>query len=160
MTTRMTLFLVLVAPSCRVCSSMGPSSRAGLARSRWRRTSSLGSRRRTSELLDMCTSRWPPRETCCLAGGFRALRRPHLLAQEALALVSHGRAGPVIFRRSCGGGGPPRPSDLGESKLDLGEPGIAWYTTWESAASEAKRSGRPIMFVAAATQCHGISGVF
>jgi hypothetical protein len=59
-----------------------------------------------------------------------------------------------------GGGGPPRPSDLGESKLDLGEPGIAWYTTWESAASEAKRSGRPIMFVAAATQCHGISGVF
>jgi hypothetical protein len=60
---------------------------------------------------------------------------------------------------ACGQGGP-RPSDLGVSKLDLGEPGIAWYTTWETAQAEAKRSGRPIMFVAAATQCHGVSGVF
>ena len=54
----------------------------------------------------------------------------------------------------------PRPGDLGASKLDIGQPGIAWYTTWESAQAEAKRSGRPIMFVAAATQCHGVSGVF
>lgn len=56
--------------------------------------------------------------------------------------------------------GGPRPSDLGASELDIGEPGIAWYTTWETALAEAKRSGRPIMFVAAATQCHGVSGVF
>ncbi|MDA0282994.1 MAG: hypothetical protein O3B13_13400 [Planctomycetota bacterium] len=56
--------------------------------------------------------------------------------------------------------GGPRPTDLGASDLDLGEPGIAWYTTWETAQAEAKRSGRPIMFVAAATQCHGVSGVF
>ena len=56
--------------------------------------------------------------------------------------------------------GGPRPSQLGSSKLDLGEPGIAWYTTWETALAEAKRSGSPIMFVAAATQCHGVSGVF
>ncbi len=54
----------------------------------------------------------------------------------------------------------PRPSDLGASKLALGEPGIAWYTTWQSGRDEAKRSGRPIMFVAAATQCQGISGVY
>jgi hypothetical protein len=54
----------------------------------------------------------------------------------------------------------PRPGDLGASGLDLGEPGIAWYTTWETAEAEAKRSGRAIMFVAAATQCQGISGVF
>lgn len=54
----------------------------------------------------------------------------------------------------------PRPSDLGASKLALGAPGIKWYTTWETGLAEAKRSGRPIMFVAAATQCHGISGVF
>lgn len=58
------------------------------------------------------------------------------------------------------GGQGPRPSNLGASKLDLGEPGIQWYTTWESAEAEAKRSGRAIMFVAAATQCHGVSGVF
>ncbi|NQV24779.1 MAG: hypothetical protein HQ518_10460 [Rhodopirellula sp.] len=60
---------------------------------------------------------------------------------------------------ACGQGGP-RPGDLGASDLDLGEPGIAWYTTWETAQAEARRSGRPIMFVAAATQCHGVSGVF
>ena len=54
----------------------------------------------------------------------------------------------------------PRPNDLGASPLDLGEPGIAWYTTWETGRAEAERSNRPIMFVAAATQCSGISGVF
>ena len=36
----------------------------------------------------------------------------------------------------------PRPSNLGASNLDLGESGIQWYTTWESAEAEAKRSGR------------------
>lgn len=54
----------------------------------------------------------------------------------------------------------PRPHELGASSLDIGEPGIAWYTTWDTAYAEAQRSGRPIMFVAAATQCRGISGVF
>tara|TARA_R110002096_G_scaffold24760_32_gene78083 strand:- start:2168 stop:2302 length:135 start_codon:yes stop_codon:yes gene_type:complete len=44
--------------------------------------------------------------------------------------------------------------------LDLGEAGIDWYTTWETAEAEAQRSNKPIMFVAAATQCNGISGVF
>jgi hypothetical protein len=69
----------------------------------------------------------------------------------------------IVLIASCcsnGTGQGPSPRDLGASKLDLGEPGIAWYTTWESAEAEAKRSGRPIMFVAAATQCHGVSGVF
>jgi len=56
--------------------------------------------------------------------------------------------------------GGPRPSDLGAADLAIGEPGIAWYTTWNSAWNEAQRSNRPIMFVAAATQCNGISGVF
>lgn len=54
----------------------------------------------------------------------------------------------------------PRPNDLGAADLNLGEAGIAWLTTWETAEEEAARSNRPIMFVAAATQCHGISGVF
>ena len=60
---------------------------------------------------------------------------------------------------ACGQGGP-RPDQLGTSNLDIGESGIHWYTTWDSALEEANRSGRPIMFVAAATQCHGVSGVF
>ena len=66
----------------------------------------------------------------------------------------------AIFLAWTSHGQGPRPDDLGASDLDLGEPGIAWYTTWETALAEAERSGRPIMFVAAATQCHGISGVF
>ena len=66
----------------------------------------------------------------------------------------------AIFAPASWAQGGPRPSDLGASQLDIGESGIAWYTTWETALAEAKRSGRPIMFVAAATQCRGVSGVF
>jgi hypothetical protein len=54
----------------------------------------------------------------------------------------------------------PRPSDLGASPQPIGDPGIAWYTTWDTALAEAKRSNRPIFFMAAAATCSGISGVF
>ena len=66
----------------------------------------------------------------------------------------------VVTGCSAFGQGGPRPQNLGASDLPLGEPGIHWYTRWDTAQAEAKRSGRPIMFVAAATQCHGVSGVF
>lgn len=54
----------------------------------------------------------------------------------------------------------PRPTDLGASPQPIGEAGIAWYTTWETGLAEAKRSNRPIFFMAAAATCSGISGVF
>jgi len=54
----------------------------------------------------------------------------------------------------------PRPDDLGASPLPMGDPGVAWYTTWETALAEAKRSNRPIFFMAAAATCNGVSGVF
>ncbi|MEM1293725.1 MAG: SHD1 domain-containing protein [Verrucomicrobiota bacterium] len=38
--------------------------------------------------------------------------------------------------------------------------GIAWYSSVEPAFAEAKRSDRPIMFMAAATQCSGVPGIF
>ena len=60
-------------------------------------------------------------------------------------------------RRRTGG---PRPNDLGESLLDLGEPGIVWYPRLEDGISEAKRMNRPILFMAAASQCGGVPGVF
>ena len=68
----------------------------------------------------------------------------------------------LLLPAACGVafGQGPRPYELGASDLDIGEAGIAWYTTWDTAWEEAQRSGRPIMFVAAATQCHGVSGVF
>lgn len=56
--------------------------------------------------------------------------------------------------------GGPRPTDLGASPLPIGEPGIAWYTTWDTGLAEAKRSNRPIFFMAAAATCNGVSGVF
>jgi len=57
-------------------------------------------------------------------------------------------------------GKPVRPIDLGASKLEVGEAGVAWYTKWNDAKIEAARSGRPIFFMAAATQCGSVSGVF
>ena len=42
----------------------------------------------------------------------------------------------------------------------VGEQGVAWYVTWETAVAEAKRSNRPIFFMSAAAQCSGVTGVF
>jgi len=65
----------------------------------------------------------------------------------------------VLFGGIALGQGP-RPTDLGASPQPIGESGVAWYTTWETALAEAKRSNRPIFFMAAAATCSGISGVF
>ncbi|MGY8641812.1 MAG: hypothetical protein ACKVJU_12060 [Verrucomicrobiales bacterium] len=53
-----------------------------------------------------------------------------------------------------------RPTDIGASPQPIGDAGIMWYTTWDTAKAEAKRSNRPIFFMAAAATCSGISGVF
>lgn len=60
-------------------------------------------------------------------------------------------------RRRQGG---PSPIDIETSPVDLGEPGIAWYGRLDVAKEVAKRSNRPIMFMAAASQCGGVPGVF
>jgi len=70
-----------------------------------------------------------------------------------------GRGAPRAGRGGRGGGGP-RPNDLGESNLDLGEPAIAWYPRLEDGLAEAKRTNRPIIFMAVASQCGGVPGVF
>ena len=41
-----------------------------------------------------------------------------------------------------------------------GEAGIAWYSRWDTALAEAKRSNRPILFQSASAQCNGVPGVF
>lgn len=41
-----------------------------------------------------------------------------------------------------------------------GEAGIAWYSRWDDALAEAKRSNRPILFQSASAQCSGVPGVF
>lgn len=40
------------------------------------------------------------------------------------------------------------------------EPRIAWYGTLKSGLAEAERSGRPILLVAAAPHCSGVSGIW
>ncbi|MGJ8657438.1 MAG: hypothetical protein ACSHX6_13395 [Akkermansiaceae bacterium] len=54
----------------------------------------------------------------------------------------------------------PRPSDLGAVELPIGSEAVVWHSTWDSAKAEAKRSNRPILFMAAAHQCGSISGTF
>ena len=53
-----------------------------------------------------------------------------------------------------------RSMDVPDNPQEIGESGIAWYTTWKSGLAEAKRSNRPIFFMSAATTCNGVSGVF
>lgn len=47
-----------------------------------------------------------------------------------------------------------------ENPLAIGDSGVAWYTTWGTAVTEAQRSNRPILFTSAATTCSGVPGVF
>lgn len=53
-----------------------------------------------------------------------------------------------------------RPIDITASPQPIGDAGVMWYTTWDTAIEEAERSNRPIFFMAAAATCSGISGVF
>lgn len=54
----------------------------------------------------------------------------------------------------------PRPIDIEATTQPVGDNGVMWYTTWDTAIAEAQRSNRPIFFMAAAANCGGISGVF
>ena len=69
------------------------------------------------------------------------------------------RGGPREGRGDRRGGGP-RPEELGESDLDIGEAAIAWYPRLKDGLAEAKRTNRPIIFMAVASQCGGVPGVF
>lgn len=54
----------------------------------------------------------------------------------------------------------PKPSELGAVELAIGSESVVWYSTWDTALAEAKRSNRPIFFMAAAHQCGSVSGTF
>ena len=38
--------------------------------------------------------------------------------------------------------------------------GVAWWGTWDGALAEAKRTGKPILLLSAAPQCHGVPGIW
>jgi hypothetical protein len=73
------------------------------------------------------------------------------------------RPGPPPGRPGPGGGPPergPRPEQLGESEAELGSSGIVWYPILDDGLAEAKRTGKPILFMSVSSSCGGISGVF
>lgn len=76
------------------------------------------------------------------------------MKQTLSLLVASALASSALFAQGS------RPIDIEASKQPIGEAGIMWYTTWETALAEAERSNRPIFFMSAAATCSGISGVF
>ena len=57
---------------------------------------------------------------------------------------------------------PPKGSSYGGSVPDSKEvsPGIAWYGVLKEGFLEAKRTGKPILFITAAPQCGGVPGMW
>ena len=37
---------------------------------------------------------------------------------------------------------------------------IAWFGTWKGGLAEAQRTGKPILLISAAPQCHNVPGVW
>jgi hypothetical protein len=57
-------------------------------------------------------------------------------------------------------GPPPRDLPEPEARLKKEDGGIAWFTSLDAGLKEARRSGRPILFVSAAPHCAGVSGIW
>lgn len=57
--------------------------------------------------------------------------------------------------------GPPPPRDIGKDEpLAKGTGGIPWFATLDAGLAEAKRTGKPILFLSAAPHCGGIAGLW
>ncbi len=71
-------------------------------------------------------------------------------------------AEPVLAQRP--GGSRPEGTEAQRGPVDVHvaptEPGIAWFGTWDAALAEAKRTGRPMLFLSAAPHCSGVPGVW
>lgn len=78
---------------------------------------------------------------------------PLMLASVALASILVAQPGPPPGR------GGDRHGPLPTVEAPSG-PGIAWFGTWAEARDEARRTGRPILFMSAAPQCHLVPGTW
>ncbi len=81
-----------------------------------------------------------------------------LVALLFLGLVS---SGPVHAQRdgSRAPDGKEREAAPGTVEVPV-EAGIAWFGTWNAGLAEAKRTGRPILLMSGAPQCHGVPGMW
>ena len=50
--------------------------------------------------------------------------------------------------------------DVRTLQAAAGAPKIAWFGTWQGGLAEARRTGRPILLVSAAPQCHSVPGIW
>lgn len=51
-------------------------------------------------------------------------------------------------------------TEASSAPLSRSSGGIAWYGTWSQGRAEAERTGRPILLMSAAPQCHGVPGMW
>ena len=80
----------------------------------------------------------------------RGLLLSAVMAAGVLALSAHGQLAPPTGA-SYGGSVP-------SSKKVVS--GIAWYGVLKDGLAEAKRTGKPILFVTAAAQCNSVPGMW
>lgn len=79
---------------------------------------------------------------------------------EKKPFIKPGTGGSKQAGRGRAGRGGGRLQAVEQNPQAVGAEGVAWYSTWDTAVAEAKRSNRPIFFMSAAAQCSGVSGVF
>jgi len=70
------------------------------------------------------------------------------------------RRGPGDKPGGAGRAPEPAPPPSPAAQNDASSAGIQWFATWSSGLQEAERSGRPILLVAAAPHCAGVSGTW
>ena len=78
-------------------------------------------------------------------------------SRQVLSLIGLALTALAILppRLSCGAAEDPTPPAAPPPPAS-----IQWFGTWKQGAAEALRTGRPILLLAAAPQCHGISGIW
>ena len=67
-------------------------------------------------------------------------------------------AASLLVVTAVGAASPPSPATVARPATPPAR--IAWFGTWEAGLAEAKRTGRPILLIAAAPHCHNISGMW
>lgn len=84
-----------------------------------------------------------------------------LLTAEQKKVVEEFRPRPPMG----GPGGPPEGAPMPKGKKDDGpqakaDGGIQWFATLDAGLAEAKRTGKPLLFLSAAPHCGGIPGMW
>jgi len=80
----------------------------------------------------------------------------HLQVKKLVAFT----AASLLFVSICNAQRPPRGGRGDQSTAAAEGVSIQWYATLDRGLAEAKRTGKPILFVSAAPHCAGVSGMW